>query len=173
MKNGFNKVQKNISIWETACRYWNFHRITHISHNLIIFRRYPWNIFETKICGIFFEYSGNIALWSLEFVKGSTFVIVKSYIFNTKTIFHLEIFKNHSPLKCSLNVSGMSRTWQNWGNTQGILDSNNRGYRQQLNRWRRMTLNKVLVTDWFKNFKKKEKNKKNVYIQTIYIEFFS
>ena len=36
-----------------------------------------------------------------------------------------------------------------------------------------MTLNKVLVTDWFKNFKKKEKNKKNVYIQTIYIEFFS
>ena len=35
-----------------------------------------------------------------------------------------------------------------------------------------MTPNKTLVTEWFKNFKKKKKRKKNVYIQTANIEFF-
>ena len=56
-------------------------------YNLTIFQGYPWNIFETEICRMFFEYSGNIALWLLEFSKRSTFVFVKSYIFNTKTTF--------------------------------------------------------------------------------------
>ena len=36
-----------------------------------------------------------------------------------------------------------------------------------------MTPNKTLVTERFKNFKKKKKRKKPVYIQTTYLEFFS
>ena len=31
-------------------------------HKLIIFRGYPWNIVETKIRGMFLEYSKNITL---------------------------------------------------------------------------------------------------------------
>ena len=31
---------------------------------------YPWNIFETEIRGMFFEYSGNIVLRLLDFAKG-------------------------------------------------------------------------------------------------------
>ena len=57
-----------------------------------IFRGYPWNIFEAGICGIFLEYSGNITLWLLEFAWESTFVIIKSYTFNTKTIFPSRTF---------------------------------------------------------------------------------
>ena len=56
-------------------------------YNLTIFRGYPWNIFETEICGMLLEYSGNIALWLLKFAKRLTFVFVKSYIFNTETTF--------------------------------------------------------------------------------------
>ena len=59
-------------------------------YNLTVLREYPGNIFETKICGMFFEYSGNIGLWLLEFAKSSTFVFVKSYIFNKKTTFPLK-----------------------------------------------------------------------------------
>ena len=61
-------------------------------YDLTIFRGYPWNIFETEICGMFFEYSGNIALWLLELAKRSTFVFAKSYIFNTKITFPSRIY---------------------------------------------------------------------------------
>ena len=57
-----------------------------------MFRGYPWNIFETEIREIFFEYYGNIALRLLEFAKRSTFVIVKSYSSSTETIFPMKIF---------------------------------------------------------------------------------
>ena len=40
--------------------------------------RHLWNVFE---------YSGNITSWLLEFVKRSTFFVIKSYTFNTKTTF--------------------------------------------------------------------------------------
>ena len=54
---------------------------------------------------MFFECSGNIALWLLELAKRSTFVIHKSYIFNAKTTFTSRIFfKKNSPLKCSLDT---------------------------------------------------------------------
>ena len=61
-------------------------------YDLTIFRGYPWNIFETEICGMFFEYSGNIALWLLELAKRSIFVFAKSYIFNTKITFPSRIY---------------------------------------------------------------------------------
>ena len=76
---------------------------------------------------MFFEYSGNIALWLLEFTKRSTFVIIKSYTFTTKAIltqkqfFHWEFFKKYFPLKCSLNVPWMPGTWQHLGNIQRIF----------------------------------------------------
>ena len=40
---------------------------------------------------MFFEYSENIALWLPEFAKELTFVIVKSYTFDTKTTILLRI----------------------------------------------------------------------------------
>ena len=101
LKNGFNKVQKNIQ----EMRLPKFHRITHKTmfwtfwlhkkyiHNLKIFQEYPWNDFETDIRGMFFEYSGNITLRLLEFAKRSIFVIIKSCTFHTKTTFSSKTFK--------------------------------------------------------------------------------
>ena len=60
--------------------------------NFTVFQGYSWNFFETDIRGMFLEYSGNITLWSLEFAKRSTFVIIKSYPFNTKATFPSSIF---------------------------------------------------------------------------------
>ena len=57
-----------------------------------LFRGNPWNIFETDIREMLLEYSGNTTLLLLEFGKRSTFVIIKSYIFNTKTTFPLRNF---------------------------------------------------------------------------------
>ena len=51
-------------------------------------------MFKIEISGMFFEYSGNTALWLLEFAKKSTFVIIKSYTLNTKTTFPSRIFLN-------------------------------------------------------------------------------
>ena len=72
MKNGFNKVQKiiqemklpilKISKDNPQNNFLNFLTSQNHFHNLIIFRGYFWNIFETEICGMFLEYSGNITL---------------------------------------------------------------------------------------------------------------
>ena len=135
MKNGFDKVQKNISREETACQYLknsqdnpqnNFlHFLTSWKHfyNLTIFRGYPWNIFifETEICGMFFEYSENIALWLLEFAKRSTFFSSNDTFLIQKELFHREFVKKYFPWKCSLNVPWMSRTLQRGDNTQLIF----------------------------------------------------
>ena len=58
-----------------------------------LFRGYPWNIFETDICGMFLKYSGNITSWLLDFAKRSPFVINKPYTFNIKTTFPSRNFK--------------------------------------------------------------------------------
>ena len=70
MKNGFNKVQKNIhemrlqilkiSQDNAQNNFLNFLTSQKHFHNLIIFRGYPLTIFETEIRGMFLEYSGNI-----------------------------------------------------------------------------------------------------------------
>ena len=81
----------------------NVHRIIHKTifwtfdfkkcfHNFTKFRGYPWNIFETDICGTFLECSGNTTSWLLKFAKRSTFVIIKSYTFNIKTNFPSRVF---------------------------------------------------------------------------------
>ena len=70
---------------------------------------------------MFLEYSGNITSWLLEFVKRSTFVIIKSYNFNTKTTFPSRTFRKGFLLKSSLNVLWMSQTLQRWGNNQRIF----------------------------------------------------
>ena len=74
MKNGFNKVQKKyfkrrdclqilkISQDNPRNNFLHFLNSGKYFYNLTIFRGYPWNIFETEIRGMFFEYSGNIAL---------------------------------------------------------------------------------------------------------------
>ena len=63
MKNGFNKVQKKIQEMRLPMlkisqdnpqnNFLNFLTSQKHFHNLIIFRGYPWNIFETDICRIF------------------------------------------------------------------------------------------------------------------------
>ena len=74
---------------------------------------------------MFLEYSGNIILWLLEFAKRSTFVISYCYwstsLLTQKQHFHRELLKKSFLLKCSLNVSWMSRTLQRWGNKQRIF----------------------------------------------------
>ena len=72
MKNGFNKVQKNIqemrlpilkiSQGNPQSNFLNFLTSQKHFHNLKIFREYSWNDFETDIRGMFPEYSGNITL---------------------------------------------------------------------------------------------------------------
>ena len=72
MKNGFNKAQKNIQEMRLSMlkfsqdnpqnNFLNFLTSQKHFHNLIIFRGCPWNIFETKIRGMFLKYSGNITL---------------------------------------------------------------------------------------------------------------
>ena len=62
-------------------------------HNFTIFQGYYWNTFETDICGMLLEYSGNITSWLLEFAKRSTFLIIKSHTINTKTTFPSSTFK--------------------------------------------------------------------------------
>ena len=72
MKNGFNKVQKNIqemrlpilkiSQDNSQNTFLDFLTSQKHFHNLKIFREYPWNDFETDICRMFLEYSGNITL---------------------------------------------------------------------------------------------------------------
>ena len=104
-----------------------FHFLTSWKHfyNLTIFQGYPWNIFETEIRGMFFVYSGNIALWLLEFAKRSSFVIVKSYTFNTKTNFSssifLKIFSFKMFLKCSLDIWNFATLKEYSTNIPGIL----------------------------------------------------
>ena len=94
-------------------------------HNLIIFRGCPWNIFETKIRGMFLKYSGNITFWLLKFAKRSTFIIIKSYTFNTKTTFPLRIFKKIFSIKmfpkCSLNVPNIATLRKHSANIPRIL----------------------------------------------------
>ena len=89
--------------------------------NFTVFRGYSWNFFETDIRGMLLEYSGNITLRLLEFAKRSTFVIIKSYLFNTKATFSSRLSKNLFPLKCSLNVLNIARLREHSPNISGIL----------------------------------------------------
>ena len=89
--------------------------------NLTIFRGYPWNIFETEIRGMFFEYSWNTALWLLEFAKRSTLFSSNHLFLTQKSLFHWEFVKKYFPWKCSVNVPWMSGTLQRWGNAQRIF----------------------------------------------------
>ena len=99
----------------------NFLTLQKHIHNLKIFQEYAWNDFETDFRRMFLEYFENITLWLLEFAKRSTFVIIKSWTFNTKKNFHRRHFRNSFSIKCSLNVPWMSWTMQCWGNTQRIF----------------------------------------------------
>ena len=65
MKNGFNKVQKNVQ--EMRLPILKISQVQTIFNKNIfvtlkIFRGYFWNDFETDIRGMFLGYSGNIAL---------------------------------------------------------------------------------------------------------------
>ena len=72
MKNSFNKVQENIQEMGLPTlkilqdnlqnNFFNFLTSQKHFHNLIIFRGYPWDIFEAEIRGMFLEYSGNRTL---------------------------------------------------------------------------------------------------------------
>ena len=73
---------------------------------------------------MFFEYSSNIALRSLEFGKRSTFVIVKSYTFNTKANFSSKnffknIFFKLFP-KCYLDARNIATLREHSANIPGI-----------------------------------------------------
>ena len=103
------------------CNFLNFLTSWKYFHSLEVFWGYPWNVSETAIRGMFFEYSGNIALWLLEFANRSTLAIVKSYTFNTKITFPRRTFLKYFPLTCSLNVPWTPGRLQHWGNTQRIL----------------------------------------------------
>ena len=70
----------------------NFLNFFTSKNTFLIFRGYPRNIFEADICGMFLENSGNITSWLLKFAKKSTFIIVKSYTFNTKITFPSRTF---------------------------------------------------------------------------------
>ena len=77
------------------------------SKNIFITLQYSGDIlgiFLKQKFGMFLEYSGNITSWLLESAKRSTFVIIKSNSFNTKTTFPSRTFKKSFPLKCYLNV---------------------------------------------------------------------
>ena len=95
------------------------------SKNIFMPLQYSENILEIFLKQTFVVCSsnilGNITLWLMEFAKRSTFVIIKSYNFNTKQLFRREFFKKSFPLKFSLNVPSMSRKLQRWGNTQYVL----------------------------------------------------
>ena len=67
---------------------------------------------------MFFEYFGNIALWLLDFAKRSTFVIVKSYTFNTNIIFSFKMFS-----KSSLDDRKIVALREHWANIPGIFRS--------------------------------------------------
>ena len=74
---------------------------------------------------MFFEYSGNIALRFLEFGKRWTFVIVKSYTFNTKTNFSSknflkDIFFKMFP-KSYLDAQNIARLREHSSNIPGTL----------------------------------------------------
>ena len=70
MKNGFNKVQKNIQEMRLPIfkiprdnpknNFLNFLTSQKHFHILKIFREYSWNDFEADIRGMLFEYSENI-----------------------------------------------------------------------------------------------------------------
>ena len=82
---------------------------------------YPSNIFEIDICEMFFEYSGNITSQLLEFAKRSTFVIIKSYTFNTKTTFPSRTFEKIFFFKCSLDVPNIAALREHTAKIPGIL----------------------------------------------------
>ena len=90
-----------------------------------MFRRYPWNIFETGILGMFLEYFGNITSWLLGFTKRSTFLIIKSYTFNRKTTFpsinFWKIFSFKIFPKSSLDVLNITTLREHSANIPGIL----------------------------------------------------
>ena len=104
--------------------FWTFWLLKYF-HNFTIFRGYPWNTFETDIRGMFLEYSGHITSWLLEFAKRSTFVINKSYTFNTKTTFPSRTFKKIFSFqmfpKCSLNIPNVATLREHTANIPGIL----------------------------------------------------
>ena len=73
---------------------------------------------------MFLEYSENITSSLLKFAKRSTFVIIKSYTFNTKTTFPSRTLKKKSfkmfP-KCSLDVPNIATFREHTSNIPGIL----------------------------------------------------
>ena len=71
------------------------------------------------------EYSGNITSRLLEYAKRSTFIIIKSYTFSTKTTFPSITFQKHFFLKiftkCSLDVPHIARLREHSANIPGIM----------------------------------------------------
>ena len=131
MKSGFSKVQKkfqkrrlpaNIKISLNSPQN-NFLNFDFMKTCFTIFRGYPWNIFETEICGTFFQYSEKSALQLLEFAKRSTFHIVKLYTFNTKTTFRARIFLKKISFKmfpkCYLDVQNIATMKEHSANIPG------------------------------------------------------
>ena len=75
---------------------------------------------------MFFEYFGNIDLSLLEFAKkGSTFIIVRSYTFNTITTFpsktFLKLFSFNMFPKCSPDTRNIAMLREHSANIPGIL----------------------------------------------------
>ena len=94
------------------------------SKNIFITLQYSGDI-ETDNRGMFLEYSGNITKWLLEFAERSTFVIIKSYTFNTKATFPSRTFKKIFSLKmftkCSLDVLNIVTLREHTANIPRIL----------------------------------------------------
>ena len=99
------------------------------SENIFITLQYSGDIleiiFETDICGIFLEYFVNITSWLLKFAKRSTFVVIKSYTFNTKATFpsrtFWKIFSFKMFPKCYLDVPRIATLREHSVNIPGIL----------------------------------------------------
>ena len=74
---------------------------------------------------MFLVYSGNITLLLLEFAKRSTFVIIKSYTFNTKKTFPMRTFQKISSFKifpkCFLDAPNIAALRENSANAARIL----------------------------------------------------
>ena len=134
-------------------------------HNFTLFRGYSRNMFEIDIRRMFLEYPGNITSWLLEFSQRSTFVIIKSYTFNTKITFPQRTSKNIFSLKmfpkCSLDVLNIATLRKHIVNIPGILRagwvrklSNCHGYFFSLSRfsglWGKVISNQCVIhLTWF------------------------
>ena len=95
------------------------------SKNILTTFQYSGDILGTFLKQTFMECSSNILetllrdYWNLPWDQH--LLLSNHTLLPQKQLFHRELLKKSSHLKCSLNVIWMSRTVQLWGNTQRIF----------------------------------------------------